>query len=55
MPVADEPKPTVMDLAQDLAARRTISRELVERALTRIADPAGEGACTFIKVYTDTA
>jgi Asp-tRNA(Asn)/Glu-tRNA(Gln) amidotransferase A subunit family amidase len=55
MPSAFEHMPTVMSLAEDLAAGRTTSRELVERALTRIADPAGEGARTFIKVYTDTA
>jgi aspartyl-tRNA(Asn)/glutamyl-tRNA(Gln) amidotransferase subunit A len=55
MPVTDEPKPTVVSLAEDLGAGRTTSRELVKRALERIADPAGEGARTFIKVYTDTA
>jgi aspartyl-tRNA(Asn)/glutamyl-tRNA(Gln) amidotransferase subunit A len=31
------------------------SRELVEQALARIADPAGEGARTFVKVYAETA
>ncbi len=55
MPAAAEPKPTVIRLAQDLAAGRTTSRELIERALARIADPAGEGARTFTKVYADTA
>ena len=34
---------------------RTTSRELVEQALARIADPAGEGARAFIKVYADSA
>ncbi len=48
-------KPTVLSLAGDLAAGRTTSRELIERALARIADPAGEGARTFTKVYSDTA
>jgi aspartyl-tRNA(Asn)/glutamyl-tRNA(Gln) amidotransferase subunit A len=48
-------KPTVLDLAADLANERTTSRELVETALSRIADPAGEGARTFIKVYGDSA
>ncbi len=38
-----------------LASGRASSRELLERALVRIADPAGEGARTFIKVYADTA
>ncbi len=33
----------------------TPSRERVERALARIADPAGEGARAFTKVYADTA
>jgi aspartyl-tRNA(Asn)/glutamyl-tRNA(Gln) amidotransferase subunit A len=48
-------KPTVLGLAADLAAGRTSSRDLVEEALARIADPAGEGARTFVKVYTDSA
>jgi aspartyl-tRNA(Asn)/glutamyl-tRNA(Gln) amidotransferase subunit A len=48
-------KPTVLGLAADLAAGRTTSRELVEAALTRIGDPAGEGARTFVKVYADAA
>jgi aspartyl-tRNA(Asn)/glutamyl-tRNA(Gln) amidotransferase subunit A len=52
-PVAD--KPTVLGLAADLSAGRTTSRELVEQALARIADPAGEGARTFVKVYADSA
>ena len=53
MPAA--PKPTVLSLADDLAAGRTTSRELVEAALTRIADPEGEGGRTFVKVYADSA
>src|SRR5260221_8521566 len=48
-------KPTVLSLAADLAAGRTTSRELVEAALSRIADPAGEGARTFVKIYADGA
>ena len=48
-------KPTVLSLAADLAAGRISSRELVERALARIADPAGEGARSFIKVYAGSA
>ena len=54
-PTAVAPKPTVLSLAEDLAAGRTTSRALIEAALTRIADTAGEGARTFIKVYSDTA
>ncbi|MGE5270638.1 MAG: amidase [Thiohalocapsa sp.] len=46
---------TVLGLAADLAAGRTSSRELVEEALGRIADPAGEGARTFVKIYADQA
>jgi aspartyl-tRNA(Asn)/glutamyl-tRNA(Gln) amidotransferase subunit A len=48
-------KPTVLGLAADLAAGRTTSRDLVENALARIADPHGEGARTFIKIYADSA
>jgi aspartyl-tRNA(Asn)/glutamyl-tRNA(Gln) amidotransferase subunit A len=48
-------KPTVLGLAADLAAGRTSSRALVDEALARIADPAGEGARTFTKVYADEA
>ena len=48
-------KPTVPQLAADLAAGRTTSRALVEEALARIADPAGEGKRTFTKVYADQA
>jgi aspartyl-tRNA(Asn)/glutamyl-tRNA(Gln) amidotransferase subunit A len=55
MPSDVSDKPTVLSLAEDLAAGRTTSRELVERALARINDPAGEGARTFINVYADTA
>ena len=39
----------------DLANGRTSSRELIEAALAQIADPAGEGARTFVKVYGDSA
>ena len=46
---------TVAQLAADLAAGRTTSRHLTEQALARIADPAGEGARAFIKVYAENA
>jgi aspartyl-tRNA(Asn)/glutamyl-tRNA(Gln) amidotransferase subunit A len=46
---------TVEALQRDLAAGKTSSRELVEQALARIADPAGEGARAFMKVYADSA
>ncbi|MGE0222693.1 MAG: amidase [Acetobacteraceae bacterium] len=43
------------ELAQALATGQTTGRALVEQALERIADPAGEGARTFIKVHADQA
>ena len=46
---------TVAQLAADLAARRTSSRELVERALERIGEPAGEGGRAFLEVYREGA
>jgi len=46
---------TVDRLTRELAAGRTTSRRLVEQALERIADPAGEGARAFLKVYADEA
>jgi aspartyl-tRNA(Asn)/glutamyl-tRNA(Gln) amidotransferase subunit A len=46
---------TVAQLDADLATGRTTSRELVEQALSRIADPAGEGARAFMKVHADSA
>jgi aspartyl-tRNA(Asn)/glutamyl-tRNA(Gln) amidotransferase subunit A len=45
----------IEDLAQSLADGQTTSRALAEAALERIADPAGEGARTFIKVHADRA
>jgi len=48
-------KPTVLDLAAALRAGHTSSRDLVEMALARIADPDGEGPRTFVKVYADNA
>jgi aspartyl-tRNA(Asn)/glutamyl-tRNA(Gln) amidotransferase subunit A len=46
---------TLTDLARDLHAGATRSRELVEECLARIADPAGEGARTFLKVHAEDA
>ena len=46
---------SVARLAADLAAKRVSSRDLVEQALARIADAAGEGPRTFLKTYADTA
>ena len=46
---------TVEGLAADLAAGRTTSRRLVEEALARLSDPAGEGARAFIQVDAESA
>jgi aspartyl-tRNA(Asn)/glutamyl-tRNA(Gln) amidotransferase subunit A len=46
---------TVAQLSRELAEGKTTSRELVAQALARIADPAGEGARAFLKVYADQA
>jgi aspartyl-tRNA(Asn)/glutamyl-tRNA(Gln) amidotransferase subunit A len=46
---------TVAQLARDLGAGRTTSRELVEQALARIAAPYGEGPRAFLKVYAEAA
>jgi len=48
-------RPSLAQLAADLTAGRTTSRALVEGALSRIADPAGEGSRVFVKVYADAA
>src|SRR6478752_8702710 len=47
--------PTLATLAADLDAGRTTARKLVEQCLARIADPAGEGARTFVHVDKDAA
>lgn len=52
---AAAPKPTILSLAAELTAGRTSSRALIEAALAKIADPAGEGARSFVKVYADSA
>ncbi len=41
----------IRSLAADLAAGRTTSARLVEDALARIADQAGEGRRTFLKIH----
>ena len=46
---------TLTALAEALATGRTSSRALVEDCLARIADPAGEGARTFVAVAADAA
>jgi aspartyl-tRNA(Asn)/glutamyl-tRNA(Gln) amidotransferase subunit A len=46
---------TLISLATTLRDGKTSSRELVEQALAKIADPAGEGARAFIKVDAEGA
>ena len=46
---------TLTSLAAALDAGTTTSRALVETCLAAIADPAGEGAQTFITVYAAAA
>ena len=46
---------TLNDLAAALAVGKTTARQLVEDCLARIADPAGEGPQTFIKVHATAA
>jgi aspartyl-tRNA(Asn)/glutamyl-tRNA(Gln) amidotransferase subunit A len=46
---------TLPELAHALATGKTNSEKLVHSCLERIADPAGEGARAFIKVYADSA
>jgi len=47
--------PTLANLAAALAAGRTTSRALVDEALARIGDPAGEGRRCFLRVYAEEA
>jgi aspartyl-tRNA(Asn)/glutamyl-tRNA(Gln) amidotransferase subunit A len=44
-------RPTLADLAHELASGRQTARQLAEDCLQRIADPAGEGSRTFLKVH----
>jgi aspartyl-tRNA(Asn)/glutamyl-tRNA(Gln) amidotransferase subunit A len=46
---------TILQLAGDLDAGRKTSRGLIEEALARIADPAGEGQRSFRHVYAEEA
>ena len=45
----------VADIAKDLQNGTVTSRGLVEEALAKIEDPAGEGSRTFIRVFRDAA
>jgi len=46
---------TVLQLAAALDSGKTTSRALIDEALARIADPAGEGKRSFTKVYAEEA
>jgi aspartyl-tRNA(Asn)/glutamyl-tRNA(Gln) amidotransferase subunit A len=46
---------TIEALACDLEEGKVTARALVEQSLERIADPAGEGASTFLAVHADAA
>jgi len=50
MTIESAPFPPLAQLAADLAAGRTTSRALVETALERVADPAGQGSTVFVEV-----
>ena len=50
-----KPFPPLAQLAADLATGRATSRKLVEAALERIADPAGQGSTVFMHVDADSA
>jgi Asp-tRNA(Asn)/Glu-tRNA(Gln) amidotransferase A subunit family amidase len=50
MPTDFAPFPPLARLAADLASGATTSRALVEAALERIADPAGQGSTVFLEV-----
>ena len=49
------PLSTIAQAAADLAAGRVTSASLVEEALARIADPAGEGGRAFVSVQSGAA
>ncbi|KAL1530767.1 hypothetical protein AB1Y20_001665 [Prymnesium parvum] len=48
-------RPTVLQLADDLAAGRVSSRSLVDEAFANIERPDGEGSRAFMKLYQETA
>lgn len=47
--------PTLAQFDRDLTLGRVSSRELVDHALARIAEPNGEGPRAFIRVFADEA
>jgi len=42
-------------LSADLSSGQVSARQLVDECLARIADPAGEGSTTFLKVHEASA
>ena len=48
-------RPTLNELAAELASGRTTARKLLDACLARIDDPVGEGARVFIHVARDQA
>ena len=46
---------SIIDIANDLKAGRTTSRELVEDSISKIQDSNGEGKRVFIKVHVESA
>ena len=46
---------TLLELSRDLADGKTTSEKLLRACLEKIADPAGEGARAFVKIYADDA
>jgi len=53
--MAPPPRATVLQCAAALDAGKTTSRALIDEALARIADPAGEGKRSFIRVFAEEA
>ncbi|MBX6368470.1 MAG: amidase [Rhodospirillales bacterium] len=49
------PNKTIQDLDAELSAGRVSARALVDAALARAADPAGEGSRVFIKLWAEEA
>lgn len=50
-----QPKRTLAQVAEDLAAERVSSRRLVTDCLARISQASGEGSRVFLKVYGEQA
>lgn len=55
MPITSSQFAPLAQLAAALRDGKTTSRELVEQALERIADPSGQGAVSFLHVDAERA